>query len=73
MTRIRRRRRVDSEDSQAGGASLLFGWMPPGVLWTVLALGVVLLVWSYDRSAHGIFIRAACRTRFCRKSSNVWV
>jgi tetratricopeptide (TPR) repeat protein len=25
--------------------------MPPGVLWTVLALGVVLLVWSYDRSA----------------------
>ena len=51
MTRIRRRHRVDSEDSKAGGSTLLFGWMPPGALWTVLALGVVLLVWSYDRSA----------------------
>ena len=51
MTRIRRRKRVDSEDSNRGSSTLLFGWVPPGALWTVLALGVVLLVWSYDRSA----------------------
>ena len=51
MTRIRRRYRENSEDSNSGGSTLLFGWIPPGALWTVLALGVVLLVWSYDRSA----------------------
>ncbi len=51
MTRIRRRRRVDSEDLQAGGASLLFGWMPTGALWSILAVVVVVLVWTYDRSA----------------------
>ena len=45
------RNRHETPQETGGRPTRLFGIVPPGLLWTVLALMVVAVVWTYDRSA----------------------
>lgn len=45
------RNRHETPQETPGGPTRLFGIVPPGLLWTVVALMVVAVVWTYDRSA----------------------